>query len=242
MQLDVARHARVYAYTGARAFDPRAAHVVFVHGAANDHSVWALQSRYFAHHGIQRAGARSARPRPLRRARRCDPSRRSPTGSCATARRGRSARARRSSGIRWARSPCSNARRAHPGARAPNRAARPGGADAGERRRCSTAATRDDHVAYELINGWSHSAAASSSAAIAVPGVWMTGSATASDGAHAPGVLAHRPCRLQSYADGLAAAASVRCPALVVARRARHHGAAEERRRDVRGARRVRAR
>src|SRR6476469_7926012 len=41
----------VYAYTGARAFDAALPTVVFVHGAANDHSVWALQSRYFAHHG-----------------------------------------------------------------------------------------------------------------------------------------------------------------------------------------------
>src|ERR1700745_3307293 len=41
----------VYAYTGSRAFDPALQSVVFVHGAANDHSVWALQSRYFAHHG-----------------------------------------------------------------------------------------------------------------------------------------------------------------------------------------------
>ncbi|HEV8554147.1 MAG TPA: alpha/beta fold hydrolase, partial [Casimicrobiaceae bacterium] len=39
-----------YAYTGARAFDPALPTVVFVHGAAHDHSVWALQSRYFAHH------------------------------------------------------------------------------------------------------------------------------------------------------------------------------------------------
>ena len=41
----------VYAYTGARRFDAALPTVVFVHGAANDHSVWALQSRYFAHHG-----------------------------------------------------------------------------------------------------------------------------------------------------------------------------------------------
>ena len=41
----------VYAYTGARALDAARPTVVFVHGAANDHSVWALQSRYFAHHG-----------------------------------------------------------------------------------------------------------------------------------------------------------------------------------------------
>src|SRR5689334_22210946 len=30
---------------------PAIATVVFVHGAANDHSVFALQSRYFAYHG-----------------------------------------------------------------------------------------------------------------------------------------------------------------------------------------------
>src|SRR5512144_1474151 len=41
----------VYAYTGARAHHAGAPAVVFVHGAAHDHSVWALQSRYFAHHG-----------------------------------------------------------------------------------------------------------------------------------------------------------------------------------------------
>ena len=42
---------RVYAYTGGKAFDPARPVVVFVHGAQNDHSVWILQSRYFAHHG-----------------------------------------------------------------------------------------------------------------------------------------------------------------------------------------------
>ena len=41
----------VYAYTGGRAFDATRPSIVFVHGACNDHSVWALQSRYFAHHG-----------------------------------------------------------------------------------------------------------------------------------------------------------------------------------------------
>ncbi|MBB3261250.1 pimeloyl-ACP methyl ester carboxylesterase [Paraburkholderia bannensis] len=42
----------VYAYTGGRAFDPACPTVVFVHGAQHDHSVWGLQSRYFAHHGF----------------------------------------------------------------------------------------------------------------------------------------------------------------------------------------------
>ena len=40
-----------YAYTGGKAFDATLPVVVFVHGAQHDHSVWALQSRYLAHHG-----------------------------------------------------------------------------------------------------------------------------------------------------------------------------------------------
>ena len=42
---------KAYAYTGGRAFDPALPVVVFIHGAEHDHSVWALQSRYLAHHG-----------------------------------------------------------------------------------------------------------------------------------------------------------------------------------------------
>lgn len=41
-----------YAYTGGRAFDPSLPAIVFIHGAAFDHSVWQWQSRYFAHHGF----------------------------------------------------------------------------------------------------------------------------------------------------------------------------------------------
>ena len=40
-----------YAYTGGRPFDPKLPAIVFVHGAAFDHSVWQWQSRFFAHHG-----------------------------------------------------------------------------------------------------------------------------------------------------------------------------------------------
>jgi len=41
----------LYAYTGGRAFDAARPTIVFLHGAQHDHSVWALQSRYLAHHG-----------------------------------------------------------------------------------------------------------------------------------------------------------------------------------------------
>lgn len=41
-----------YAYTGGKPFDATLPCVVFVHGAQNDHSVWSLQSRWFANHGF----------------------------------------------------------------------------------------------------------------------------------------------------------------------------------------------
>lgn len=40
-----------YAYTGGKPFDAALPCVVFVHGAMNDHSVWTLHARSFAHHG-----------------------------------------------------------------------------------------------------------------------------------------------------------------------------------------------
>ena len=43
--------AATYCYTGGKAFDAAKPTVVFIHGVLNDHSVWALQSRYMANHG-----------------------------------------------------------------------------------------------------------------------------------------------------------------------------------------------
>jgi pimeloyl-ACP methyl ester carboxylesterase len=40
-----------YCYTGGKNFDATLPAMIFIHGAQNDHSVWGLQSRYFAHHG-----------------------------------------------------------------------------------------------------------------------------------------------------------------------------------------------
>ena len=51
MLLNVQGHA-AYCYTGGKAFDPALPTVVFIHGAQNDHTVWCLQTRYFAHHGF----------------------------------------------------------------------------------------------------------------------------------------------------------------------------------------------
>ena len=42
---------KAYAYTGGKAFDAALPCVVFIHGALHDHSVWNLLARWFAHHG-----------------------------------------------------------------------------------------------------------------------------------------------------------------------------------------------
>jgi len=41
----------LYASTGGKPFDPTLPTIAFIHGAGMDHTVWALQARYFAHHG-----------------------------------------------------------------------------------------------------------------------------------------------------------------------------------------------
>lgn len=51
MMLDIDGR-RAYAYTGGKPFDAARPAIVFIHGAQHDHSVWALQTRYFAHHGF----------------------------------------------------------------------------------------------------------------------------------------------------------------------------------------------
>lgn len=50
MKLLVNSH-ETYAYTGGKPFDAALPCVVFIHGALNDHSVWTLLARWFAHHG-----------------------------------------------------------------------------------------------------------------------------------------------------------------------------------------------
>lgn len=43
--------APVFIATGGQPFDATKPAIVFIHGAGMDHSVWALQTRWFAHHG-----------------------------------------------------------------------------------------------------------------------------------------------------------------------------------------------
>ncbi len=51
MKIIVNNHS-IYTYTGGKPFDAAKPTLVFIHGVLNDHSVWILQTRYFAHHGF----------------------------------------------------------------------------------------------------------------------------------------------------------------------------------------------
>lgn len=202
----------VYAYTGGRAFDAARASTLFVHGACNDHSVWALQARYFAHHG-------------------------SNVFAVDTPGHGRSAGDAHSSVsdiAAWlaslldalaieraalvghslgalavldmaARHPARVSRLALLGPSAPMPVA-----DA-----LLDAAKKNDHAAFELITGWSFSAGHQLGGS-EQPGIWMSGNALRLMERSRPGALYNDLLACRDYNQGVNAAGGVRCPSLVI--------------------------
>jgi pimeloyl-ACP methyl ester carboxylesterase len=77
------------------------------------------------------------------------------------------------------------------------------------------AARADDHVAFELIAGWSHSAG-KQLGGNPVPGLWMMGNALRLMERSRPGALHVDLRACNDYANGIAAAGAVRCPALLI--------------------------
>jgi pimeloyl-ACP methyl ester carboxylesterase len=43
---------KIFAATGGKTFDPAKPAIVLIHGAGMDHTVWVLQTRWLAHHGL----------------------------------------------------------------------------------------------------------------------------------------------------------------------------------------------
>ena len=202
----------VYAYTGGRAFDAARPSMIFVHGACNDHSVWALQSRYFAHHG-------------------------SNVFAVDTPGHGRSAGDAHSSVsdiADWlaslldalaieraalvghslgalavldvaARVPARVSRLALLGPSAPMPVAEA----------LLDAAKMNDHAAFELITGWSLSAGHQLGGS-EQPGIWMSGNALRLMERSRPGALYNDLLACRDYNDGVDAAGGVRCPSLVI--------------------------
>ncbi|HSC23745.1 MAG TPA: alpha/beta hydrolase [Casimicrobiaceae bacterium] len=212
MRFDVGGHT-VYAYTGTRPFDRRRPTVVFVHGAANDHGVFALQSRYFAWHGSnavavdlpghgRSAGIALTSVEALAVWLRdvvdaLDVREASLVGHSMGALAALECAARH---------PHRVARLALLGPSAPM----PVSAD------LLDAAAANDHVAYELINGWSFAPASQLAGGNRLPGVWMLGNAMRLMERTPEGVLAIDLAACNAYANGVEAARRVRCPTLVI--------------------------
>ena len=202
----------VYAYTGGRPRVPLQRTIVFVHGAANDHAVWAWQSRYFAHHdcnvlAVDLPGHGRSTGEALGSVEAiadwlvelldaADAERAALVGHSLGALAALECAARHPSRIE---------KIALAGPAVPMAVSD----------ELMDAARRDAHAAYEMINSWSFSAARQLGGN-AVPGLWMTGNSLRLMERTSPGVLATDLAACHAYANGLAAAAAVRCPALVV--------------------------
>ncbi|MFO1397884.1 MAG: alpha/beta hydrolase [Burkholderiales bacterium] len=211
MRFTVAGH-ETYAYTGSRTLVSTQPTVLFVHGAGNDHSVWALQSRYFAHHGANVLAVdlpghgRSQGPALTTVEAIADwlVQVQDAAGIAQASLVGHSLGALAALACA-ATHPQRVTKIALLGPAVPMPVS-----DA-----LLAAAKADDHVAFELINGWSHSTARQLGGN-RVPGLWMTGAAMRLMERTPPGVLYADLAACHAYADGLAAAGRVRCPALLI--------------------------
>ena len=211
MQVDV-NGCSVYAYTGGRDFDPAQPSIVFVHGACNDHSVWALQSRYFAHHGRNVLAVDT--PGHGRRAGDAHSSvsdiadwlvalldalaieRAAFVGHSLGALSVLDMAARNSTRV---------SRIALLGPSAPMPVAEA----------LLDAAKANDHVAFELITGWSFSAGHQLGGS-EQPGIWMSGNALRLMERSRPGALYNDLLACRDYNDGVNAAGGIRCSSLVM--------------------------
>lgn len=202
----------VYAYTGTRAFDAARPTVMFVHGAANDHGVFALQSRYFAHHGFNALAVdlpghgRSAGP-ALTSVEALADWLIAVLDAAGVARVALVGHSLGSLAVleATARAPARVSHLALLGPAVPMPVSD----------MLLAAARADDHVAFELINGWSFSAAKQLGGS-RQPGIWMAGNAMRLMERTRPGVLHTDLAACHGYAGGLAAARRVQCPALLV--------------------------
>jgi pimeloyl-ACP methyl ester carboxylesterase len=202
----------VYAYAGGRSPDAARPTVVLVHGAANDHSVFALQSRYLAHHGrnvlaVDLPGHGRSDGTALASVEAIAdwlPALLDAAGVGAAALVGHSLGALAVLAAA-ARHPGRVRRIALLGPAVPMPVA-----DV-----LLDAARADDHVALELINGWSFSPGKQLGGS-PVPGMWLTGSGLRLMERTRAGVLYTDLTACHAYTGGLDAAAAVRAPALLI--------------------------
>lgn len=205
---------RVHAGTGGRPWDPARPVVVFVHGAACDHSFWALLTRYLAHRGwsvlaLDLPGSGQSGGSPP-----------ASVGDGAawlwraidTAGAGRVALVGHSLGSLIAL----EAAAAQPD-RVTHLALLGHAVPMAVNDEFLGLAERNDHRAIEMMNDWSHGRR-SHLGGCRMPGLWMVGLDTRLNETAGPGVLhaGLKACNDYAEAAGRAAAARVTAPVLVL--------------------------
>ncbi len=219
MQIEINGEA-AYAYTGGKPFDTALPCVVFIHGAQNDHSVWGLQSRWFAHHGfavlavdLPGHGRSAGKPLPsiedladwiellLEKVGAGD------TANCAAKNVTLVGHSMGSlAALECAsRHPARIARIALVGTAVPMPVS-----DA-----LLGAAKDKEPKAISMINTWSHSPRGTIGGNT-VPGMWLLGASRRLMQRQQPGVLHNDLAACNAYAHGTDAAAALACPALIV--------------------------
>lgn len=202
--------AAVYAATGGRDFDPSLPGIVFIHGAGMDSSVWALFTRYFAHHG------RNVLALDL-------PGHGRSGGEALTSIEAmadwtlRAAQAAGLKDIAFAGHSMGSLVALEAAARAPARALALLGTAAAMpvHENLLAAARANDHAAIDMVAIWGHGQHAGLGGSRA-PGLWMIGNSLRLLEHARPGVLFADLNACNSYAGGTAAAARITCPARLV--------------------------
>ncbi|MDO8787772.1 MAG: alpha/beta hydrolase [Sulfuritalea sp.] len=209
-----------YAYTGGKPFDVKLPCVVFIHGAQNDHSVWSLQSRWFAHHGfavlavdLPGHGRSAGSPLPsiedladwiellLEKVGAGD------TANCA-------AKTVSLVGHSMGSLTALECASRHPGRIA--RIALIGTAVPMPVSDALLGAAKDKEAkAIGMINTWSHSPRGTIGGNT-VPGMWLLGASRRLMERQKPGVLHNDLAACNAYSHGMDAAAALPCPALIV--------------------------
>ena len=201
-----------FVYTAGRDLDRTLPSVIFIHGAANDHSVWALQSRYFAYHGwnalaldLPGHGASKGTPHAA-------------VGAMADWISAlldeltieRVALVGHSMGSlvaleTAARYPQKISKLVMVGTAVPMAVSDT----------LLNAARANEHAAFDMVNIWGHTAAAQIGSN-PLPGVWMAGDFLRLLEKSKPDVLGNDLKACNDYRDGIAAAANVTCPVLLL--------------------------
>jgi pimeloyl-ACP methyl ester carboxylesterase len=205
-----------YAYTGGKPFDARLPCVVFIHGAQNDHSVWGLQSRWFAHHGFavlavdlpghgRSAGGPLASIEDL-----------ADWIELLLEKIGAGDTAKNVSLVGHSMGSLTALECA---SRHPGRIARIAMIGTAVPMPVSDAllgaAKEKEPKAISMINAWSHSPR-SAIGGNTVPGMWMLGASRRLMERQKPGVLHNDLAACNAYAHGMEAAAALPCPALII--------------------------